>query len=333
MALDIKVTIDQKKVLNGAGFGLPLIFVGLLEEEVPYTECGNLEEVALLFGAESKAYGAARRMFAQNLPPAKIALYGGTDNALTALAKIWENPWRQLVVASEASEENTLQEIAALVEEKGGKVYFTSVDDLALITGGEKAITGFTRTSCLFYPPLADCPEAALVGATAALGAGSFSYKNQVLQTLSPQPAQPAQEAEAERLGCWCVLQKAGQVVSGEGKAANGEYLDILDSRDYLIAEIETRTQRLLNSLPKVSYDNNGIALLESVCVNVLAEAFAKGMIAQNTEGLPDYTVDYAPRSQTNPADRAARRYVEGRFGFALAGAVHEAVVRGTIEI
>lgn len=335
MALDVKVVIDQKKILTGAGFGIPLIYAGFVQVEVPYTECANIDEVKLLFGEGTKAYAAASLLFGQAVPPAKIAVYGGTDKALTSLPAVWEKDWRHLIVATEkeAGEESSLQELAAYVDAKGDKIYFASVKDLAEVTGSGKAITSFMRTICLYHPDDVDCPEAALVGATAGLTVGSFTYKNQMLNGLTPAQFTDTQVAAAQQLGCYCIVRKAGDTVTSEGKTAAGEYLDVVDSKDYIIREIEYRTQRTLNNAPKISYDNNGIALLESVCVNVLADAFANGIIAVDDKGLPSYTVDYAPRSATKDSDRQQRKYVEGRFTFALAGAVHEAMIHGTIEI
>lgn len=335
MALDVRVVIDQKKILTGAGFGIPLIYAGLLETELPYTECANIDEVKLLFPEGTRAYSAASLLFGQTAPPARIAVYGGTDKALTCLPGVWEKDWRQLLVASEAGagEENSLQEIAAYVDAKGDKIFFTSVKDTAAVTGSGKAITSFMRTICMYHPDDVDCPEAALVGATAGQTVGSLTYKNQMLNGLAPAQFTDAQVAAAEQLGCYCVVKKAGDTVTSEGKTAGGEYLDVVDSRDYIVREIEYRTQRTLNAAPKISYDNNGIALLENVCVDVLANAYANGIIAVDDKGLPDYTANYAPRSETQASDRHERRYVEGRFSFALAGAVHEAVIHGTIEI
>lgn len=336
MALDVRVTIDQKKILKGVGFGIPLLFAGFCPAEVPYTECGGIDEVKELFGEGTRLAAAATLLFGQAVPPASVAVYGGTGGALESLPAVWEEGWRQLVVCTEADGENTessIRDIAAYVDARGDKIYFTSVKDLAEVTGSSKAITGYERVFCLYHPDEVDCPEAAVVGASAGLTVGSFTYKNQIIAALSPARLTDTQIQQAATLGCYCIVSNAGDTVTTEGKAANGEYLDVVDSKDYVIQQIVYRTQRTLNNAAKVPYDNNGIALLESVCVNVLADAYANGIIAVDANGLPDYSVDYGARNTTQESDREARRYVEGRFTFALAGAVHEAVVHGTIEI
>ena len=64
-----------------------------------------------------------------------------------------------------------------------------------------------------------------------------------------------------------------------------------------------------------------------------MKDAYNKGMIATNEDGSAAYTVDYAMRENTEPADRAARKYLGGQFSFALAGAIHEVEITGEIII
>jgi hypothetical protein len=80
-----------------------------------------------------------------------------------------------------------------------------------------------------------------------------------------------------------------------------------------------------------VPYDNNGIAMLESVAVDVLQDAYNNGMIATKANGDPDYSVYYALREDVPESDRASRQYLYGGFTFALAGAIHYVEISGTI--
>ena len=114
----------------------------------------------------------------------------------------------------------------------------------------------------------------------------------------------------------------------------NGEYIDIIDSKDWIISQIVYRTQKLLNRAKKVPYDNTGIAMLEAECLTVLKEAAAMGMIAFATDAERYlYSVNYALREKQTDADRVARRYVGGSFEFELAGAIHSQSKRRNINI
>ena len=118
-----------------------------------------------------------------------------------------------------------------------------------------------------------------------------------------------------------------------EGKAASGEYLDIVDSFDWIIQGIENSAQKLLNGSPKLPYDNRGIGMLEGVTANVLKQADNMGMIAHNAAGEALYATEFGGVEATKEADRRERSYALGRFTFTLAGAIHTAEINGTVTI
>lgn len=337
MNYDVVVNITQAQQAPVEGFGYPLVFAGMQTAETPYTECDDLEAVEALFAKDTGVYKAAALLFGQSVRPEKIAVYGTAGNALseTGLPAVWEEGWRQLAVASHGETgESTIPEIAAHLQEKDDKLYFASVTDLADVTGAGKAITEYSRLFCLYHPNEAEAvPEAAVLGVAAAYMPGEITYKNLVIAGLTPSKLTPQQLEAAHAAGCYAVVRKAGQTVTSEGQAADGAFLDILDSRDWVVQTLEYETQRALNDNPKVPYDNNGIALLESICVDVLARAAEMGIILTDADGNPEREVSYAPRSETQSADREARRYVEGRFSFTITGAVHSVRINGTINI
>lgn len=352
MAKDVKVTIDLAKAATGTGFGYPLIFAGKNTTAIAYTECSNIDEVIKVVGsitssdnAETVAtktatakstniYKAAVLMFAQDTAPEKIAVCATTSATTTGIASIMHLGWRQLVVTSIGTEgEDDIKTISNFIEGTE-KMYFTSVSELSELAG-DKAITGNDRTVILQYSDDENtvCPEAALVGATAGKPVGSITYKNQMLKGLTAKVYTDAEIEAAHAAKCMVFTLKCGDGVTSEGKATSGEYIDIIDAQDYIVQSIEYETQKVLNQSDKVPYDNTGISILENVCVNVLKDAANNGIIAVTDEGVPDYSVSYKPRSDTKDSDRAARKYIEGSFRFALAGAIHTVEINGTIEI
>lgn len=175
---------------------------------------------------------------------------------------------------------------------------------------------------------------AALIGKTSGKAVGSFTYKNQALKGVYADEAITKGELETyHSKNVNAYVHKAGYDVTSEGVLINGEYIDILDSKDWLITQIKYQLQQTLIINDKIPYDNKGISLLESVVVNVLQDAYNNGMIAEAENGTPLYTVNFAPRSATKASDREKRQYVEGRFSFDLAGAVHTVTINGVINI
>lgn len=349
MAKDVKVTIDIAKAASNTGFGFPLIFQGKAETPIPYTECSSIDDVISAVGGitasdneaaaasktnaakASNLYKAALLLFMQNNAPGKIAVCAAAEEAAAALPGIIHFGWRQLIVVSADQEgESSRKDISDLIETTD-KMYFTSVESPADIS-----MKGNDRTVVMVHKdddPTVVFPEAALVGATAGKAAGSFTYKNIVVKGLTPKVLPESEYAAVHNANGIAIVLKRGKAVTSDGITAGGEFVDIIDSQDYIIQNIEGNIQELLINSDKLSYDNAGISRLETVTASVLKDAADNGMIALDDSGTPDYSVSFLPRSETKSADRQARRYTGGSFRFVLAGAIHTAEIVGSIEI
>lgn len=226
------------------------------------------------------------------------------------------------------AEDSTIAELATVVNTLEGKMLF-----IAVKTKEELPATQSDKVVAIIYGGASECVNAALVGATAGLAAGSFTYKNIKLVGIEAEDKSVAEVEEIHNAGAMCILKKAGDIVTSEGKTTSGEYIDVVDSKDYIISNIVYKTQKLLNNSPKLTFDNIGITRLENVVTNVLAEAYTLGIIATRDNGTPAYTTTFASRENTSEADRAARHYKGGAFSFELAGAIHMATINGVLNI
>lgn len=332
---DVKVNIDLTKPIGTVGFGVPLILAENANDAVNYTEVSNIDEAKEAgIDANSNAYKAMQLLFSQANAPKRIAVYATESAATAALADttLADKGWRQLIVVNEGDTGSTAAAISTLVEAMDGKLYFAGldIDDTTTIT------TSGLRRTILFYCDATEdvpVPVAALVGETAGRAAGSFTYKNLILSGVDAQDLTDAQIDAIHKKGGITFVQKAGDNVTSEGKVAGGEFIDVIDSEDYIIQQLAYKTQKVLNQHAKVPYDNNGISLLESVAKDVLHSAYQNGMIAANDDGTPGYTVNYALREDTSEMDRANRQYFGGSFSFKLAGAVHAVEITGSITV
>lgn len=105
--------------------------------------------------------------------------------------------------------------------------------------------------------------------------------------------------------------------MTSEGTVMGGEYADIIDSKDYVVRNIAYKSQKLLNSSPKLAFDNTGISQLEGVVTNVLKEASLMGIIA-----VGDDASRFIPRilhPGRKPAGRTVRNGTTRAAGSALA--------------
>lgn len=337
MAYDVKVKIDLTKPMGKIGFGIPLILSEGAAENNAYKECGDLAEVVDAgYSSSTDVYKTAELIFMQENAPEKIAVCSTTGTASDFLSDSsnTSRDWRHLLVLFSKESTDTISSVAAKVETLESKMFFANVpvdsDDYA-----DTKSLNYSRT-VLFYCDSANgyvMPVAALVGETSGREAGSFTYKNLVLKGIQPQNVSNTRINEIHKSGGITFVTKAGDNVTSEGVVTSGEFIDIIDSEDYIIQQLTYQTQKLLNSSAKIPYDNNGIAMLESVAVNVLQTAYNNGMIAEAEDGGADYTVSYGMRDSTSEDDRQARKYVNGSFSFALAGAVHTVEITGEITI
>ena len=120
---------------------------------------------------------------------------------------------------------------------------------------------------------------------------------------------------------------------TSEGKTMSGEFIDACMDH-WVKSNIETNVQRLLSTTDKLTFDSNGIALLDTTVANVLETAFNNGIVDIVDEtGVGNYSVTALGRQDLNPDDIAARNYKGLSFKYKRSGAIHTVDVTGTIEV
>lgn len=324
---DINVNITVAAAAGSLGLGYPLVIQGMAAKEVAYAECNSLADVAKAgFEAETEVYKACATIFAQANKPKTVAVCAISGKVAEWLAANGTKGYRQ-VVAILGTDDSTLAELVTAVSALEDKMLFMQV-----AKADELPATQSERVVAVVYGK-EGYANAAVVGASAGLAAGSFTYKNLALTGIEAEDKTPAEVEAIHTAGAMCILKKAGDIVTSEGKTTDGEYIDIVDSKDYIISNIVYQGQKLLNNSNKLTFDNVGISQLENVVTGVLADAYAQGIIATNEDGTAAYSTAFATRAETSDSDRASRTYNGGNFSFDLAGAIHNATINGTIEV
>ena len=237
--------------------------------------------------------------------------------------------WRQLVLVGEHS---NIKTIAEYVEGTKGLMLFVCVQSMDALTSLSKDVSGYDRTFIVYHTTDANA-AAAVVGATAGKTAGSFTYKNIKIKGVEPEVLSATELEAIHEAGGNTIVEKVGDIVTSEGKVASGDYADNVDSMDYIVQHISYNTQKVFNNNDKVPYTNQGIAMLETATIEALKDGYNNGMIADNEDGTPAFNASFVLRDGTTEADRAARNYPYGTFHFELAGAIHNAVVNGTVSV
>lgn len=336
MALDVNVTIRLSEAAGSAGFGVPLILISKASSEIAYQVFGSLDELPGAGYAENTtAYKLFRIMKMQDSRPRMIAVAQVKGKASEALAN-YRGKVRQVVTVLGSTGDSTPGEVAAYIETTDDMVYFPVVQEASGLT----AFAGLDRTFAGVHSAATQDLAAGIVGATAGMAAGSFTYKNIIVKGVTPDPLSEAEisaihnaSGSASAGYGYTLQEKAGDIVTTEGKAASGEFMDIVDSFDWTIRNIGYSCQKALNSAPKVPYDNRGIGMLEAATNGVLKNADNMGIIAHDEADVPVYATNFGTRAEASASDRASRAYTLGRFSFDLAGAIHTATVNGAVTV
>ncbi|MGG0666967.1 DUF3383 family protein [Lederbergia citrisecunda] len=334
---DVTVSIDIKKPSALIGLGVPLILAeDDTVEEASYKEYFNLEELKKDFGTDTPAYHYASKVFNQGgNRPAKVAIakYNKTAivpvTAAQALEQFFYHDFYFVMVAEGTKEEKIA--VSDIVEANGVKmaIHSTDVDADVDAFGAKK----YDRTIVFFHDNLTEVPDAALVGAVGSRPVGSVTWKFKSVAGVTPQEYSGGKLQSLHQKGAIAYVTKAGINQTSEGIVTSGEYIDVIHGKDWVRLNLEQQIQTLLSTSDKVPYTDAGIAQIESVVTNVMETAVRNGIIAADAEGLPLYKITALSRSEVAAADRAARRYNGLSFEFELAGAIHEAAIKGEILI
>lgn len=343
---DVKVNIEDVKPIGSAGFGMPLIVIGGQEANIDYRECAEVEEVVTAgFTTSSAVYKAAELLKMQEHAPEKFAVMASTKTIAELLPDIKDKDWRQLITPGITTAE--LPEIARIIETTSDKMFFVSaaitgaaaMTDDALKTAADaitSGLNGYDRTVIFYYDNTdVSTPEAALVGETAGRVPGSFTYKFKTLKGLTPVSLSESKVKKLEAAGMLTYVEAAGDYITSEGKTVGGEYIDVIDGKDWTLQNIAYKVQKLKNTSAKLGYSNPDITKIENATISVLAEAFSMGIIAptEENDSVGDYSTTFKTRAEMPASKRAERKYDGGSFTFELNGAIHETTINGTVSV
>lgn len=336
MTLDVTVNIKLAEVVGNAGTWFPCLYIiksdleaDTYDEYTKLSDLTNEENGKTVYGADSEVYAAASKLFAQENAPKKIAVLAQSAFSTATMDAHATKGWRQLVLIG--THENVAT-IAEWVEGTEKLMLFTLANAKTALTTLYNSVKEYERTFIVYHTTDAYA-HAAVVGATSGLEAGSFTYKNMKIKGVAAEALSATELESIHNAGGVAIVEKVGDVVTSEGKVANGQYADIVDSKDFIIQNISYKTQKVFNNNKKVPYTNQGIAMLETATMEALKAGYNNGMIADNEDGTPAYKTSFALRSETTETDRSTRHYPYGIFEFALAGAIHTCVVHGTVTV
>ncbi|MCJ7988955.1 DUF3383 domain-containing protein [Priestia sp. OVS21] len=332
---DVTVSIDLVKPSGLVGLGKPLI-LGVKAGTSSIKTYSDIDGVKVDFSESTSVYKKAAAVFAQENRPANlsIATYDteATDEtepstAAEAVAKYYDADWFFLLTADAALSQEIA--VADYVEGKKFKMYVAKTVDEASRNGFK--VKDYDYVINFYHPTAGEQADAALVGEVGSQKVGSITWKFKTLKGITPIDVTADQLASIHEDGSIAYVTKAGVPQTSEGITVSGEYIDVMHGKSWIKSNIENSIQKAFSSNPKVSFDARGIALIEGSVTTVLQQGFAEGIIAADEDNNPLYTVTTKSREEIPAAERAERVYNGLSFSFDLAGAIHEANIKGQI--
>jgi len=326
MITDVEVIVTREtQPLTQLGFGMPLILATNGEKE--YAEYTGIEGVAEDYAETTEAYKIAARVFEQSPRPPKIAIVGvdynetpeTLTNALNELVQT-KNDWYFLLCDQQG--DNEIKALSAWIDTQN-KLYFVSTDNLSLVSELESE-----KTVIMYHSEPRQYPAEGWVGRCAPELPGSITWKFKTINGVTESGIGITELGQLHKDGGNAYVRKLGVLQSSDGLVTSGEYIDVIRSQHFIEARLVEQVMGLLIRLPKVPYDNSGIALIVAECESVMKQATAQGIIARNDDGVGQWTVT-APRREEVPVNDVAKRKLNGVVCEAvLAGAIHEATLR-----
>lgn len=329
---DVEVNITREtQSVTQAGFGLPLILATNTDHD--YTTYSDLESLAEDFDEETEAYKIANRIFGQSPRPSDVAVLGvsydsETDEPSVLTSALNDNAKEDFYFL--LCEEQGQDEIEALSEwiDAQRKLYFYDSDDPSIHAGLES-----DRTIPFIHSEPGDYGAAGWIGVCAPADPGSLTWKFKTINGLTDAGYSTSEVDDIIDDGGNTYIRQGGILHTYDGRVTSGEWIDVMRSQDYIEARMKENVFRTLVTAPKVPFTSAGIAQIVATVEGVLQRAYNNGMIADDEDGQPIYSVSAPKRSEVSANNRANRTLPDVEFSFELAGAVHEVEITGVIQV
>lgn len=206
----------------------------------------------------------------------------------------------------------------------------SATDDVA----SEMQDLSYTHTGIMFHPRVQQFPEAAWMGRLFPLDPGSATYIDKTLVGIPSTKLSTTQIANLVAKNCSYYLPITGSSYTQGGKAAGGEWLDVVTGLDWLESRIRTDVFAAKAAVDKIPYTDPGVGILTGVIGVRLVDGVTKGVLVPLDNQLSPPEGVFAPRvADVSVANRTARSFPDITFRARLQGAIHSATIVGTVSV
>ena len=176
-------------------------------------------------------------------------------------------------------------------------------------------------------------PDAALAANNLPLDPGSVDWNLTVLAGQKDNAFTPTILLALQAANVGSVQEQFGTIVAIGGNGSSGLPLDVTRGADFIEARIRENLFVLSTRNPKISFDSDGIPLIESELQSVMDEASGQGIVASvepgndadlanSDDGLFQFKIFVPTRSEVSQADRTDRKLTGIEITYFLAGSI-----------
>lgn len=339
--LSIQISLSTLPITQ-QGFGLPLV-TGERADTSPickqYGEYADLTEmVAAGFTSSDPEYKMVAAIFSQSPRVDSVAVYirDSADTIADAMNELREthDDWYIFMITERDS--STLHD-AGTWADSVEKIFIGCCSAISALTERNGL-----REAYLIHNDAANFPEAAWVGSAAPYAIGSISWKWCTPAGVTASNFTLTELNQIRTGNGQTFSKRSGVIYSDEGKMTGGQFIDVIQARDFVKARLGEALFGLFVNNKKVPFDNTGANQIEAAMRDVFDVCGKQGIIAVVTDeadmaesdaGKYMYKVSVPSRSEVPQADRAARVWSGITFSFVIQGAIHKVAISGVITV
>jgi len=227
---------------------------------------------------------------------------------------------------------------AAAWAEANQRLFVQASNDSAIIGSGSGDLASqlktanYYRTALVYHPDNGSFVDAGWMGECLPRRAGSETWKFSTIAGVATVNLTPTQIVNLKAKNCNYYAGYSGLSMMADGKLAAGEWIDTVRGRDWLAMRMQVRAvvdmKNARDAVGKVSYTDDGTAILEGAVRATLAEAVSRGFLTKD----PAPAVAVQKVADVAAVDRSSRDYKGITWSANLAGAIHAVTIYGSIS-
>jgi len=296
---------------------------------------------------------AAQTAFAQNPRPSKIYIApvpegsGKTIEDAVDIAVTYPG-WYVCCPAVMVGDTTNIAKYADIAAKIEGYDKMFCYTDLAFFTGGTPAVsTTLMRTMFVTgrrtsaeadadLPKYNNFANVAMTVKWLSYDSGSETAAFKQVSLIEPSTFSTAEMNQVAAAHGNYIISMGGKVVTMNGQVVGNEWADVIRFRDWLKNDMQVRVVNLFISNPKIPFTDSGISQVQNLMIASLTDGQARGGIAEDefdADGNVNrgFTTSVPLSSDITSVQKQSRILRNCKFDARLAGAIHEAHLKGTL--